>query len=56
MPRTASLARLALSLLLLGCTAEKDVVARLAPQRVLLMPGGEVGYWSDDLLDLVALA
>jgi len=31
-------------------------VQRLRPQRVLLMPDGELDYWSDDLLDLVALA
>ena len=29
---------------------------QLAPDRVLLMPDGDVDYWSDDLLDLVALA
>jgi ATPase subunit of ABC transporter with duplicated ATPase domains len=28
----------------------------LAPDRVLLMPDGDVDWWSDDLLDLVALA
>ena len=26
------------------------------PDRVLLMPDGDVDYWTDDLLDLVALA
>lgn len=31
-------------------------VHALAPQRVLMMPDGEVGFWSDDLLELVALA
>jgi ATPase subunit of ABC transporter with duplicated ATPase domains len=31
-------------------------VERLAPQRVLLMPEGDLDHWSDDLLDLVALA
>jgi len=31
-------------------------VERLAPDRVLLMPEGDLDYWSDDLLDLVALA
>jgi len=31
-------------------------VARLQPDRVLLMPDGELDYWSDDLLDLVSLA
>ena len=28
----------------------------LEPQRVLLMPEGDLDYWSDDLLDLVALS
>jgi len=31
-------------------------VSRLAPARVLMMPEGTVDYWSDDLLELVALA
>jgi ATPase subunit of ABC transporter with duplicated ATPase domains len=31
-------------------------VERLAPQRVLMMPEGALDYWTDDLLDLVALA
>jgi ATPase subunit of ABC transporter with duplicated ATPase domains len=31
-------------------------VERLQPHRVLLMPDGELDYWSDDLLDLVSLA
>jgi ATPase subunit of ABC transporter with duplicated ATPase domains len=31
-------------------------VTRLAPHRVLLMPDGDVDYWSDDLVELVALA
>ncbi len=31
-------------------------VARLQPDRVLLMPDGELDYWSDDLLELVSLA
>jgi ATPase subunit of ABC transporter with duplicated ATPase domains len=31
-------------------------VEALAPERVLMMPDGELGYWSEDLLDLVALA
>jgi ATPase subunit of ABC transporter with duplicated ATPase domains len=35
---------------------DKDFVAKLAPQRVLLMPEGTLDYWSDDLLDLVSLA
>ena len=33
-----------------------EFVAALAPERVLTMPEGEVVYWNDDLLDLVALA
>ena len=35
---------------------EEDFVATLEPDRVLLMPEGELDVWSDDLLDLVALA
>jgi ATPase subunit of ABC transporter with duplicated ATPase domains len=35
---------------------DADFVERLAPQRVLLMPDGDLDYWSDDLADLVALA
>jgi ATPase subunit of ABC transporter with duplicated ATPase domains len=35
---------------------DTEFVARLAPQRVLLMPDGDLDYFSDDLLDLVALA
>jgi ATPase subunit of ABC transporter with duplicated ATPase domains len=31
-------------------------VRDLAPDRVLLMPEGDMDYWSDDLLDLVELA
>ena len=31
-------------------------VRDLAPDRVLLMPEGDVDFWSDDLLDLVELA
>jgi hypothetical protein len=31
-------------------------VRSLAPQRVLMMPDGELGYWDDELLELVALA
>jgi ATPase subunit of ABC transporter with duplicated ATPase domains len=31
-------------------------VARLQPDRVLLMPEGELDFWSDDLLELVSLA
>ena len=33
-----------------------EFVAALTPERVLTMPEGEVVYWNDDLLDLVALA
>jgi ATPase subunit of ABC transporter with duplicated ATPase domains len=35
---------------------DTEFVAELAPQRVLLMPDGDVDHWSDDYLDLVALA
>ena len=35
---------------------DPDFVAELAPQRVLMMPEGTLDYWSDDYLDLVALA
>ena len=35
---------------------DTEFVAELAPDRVLLMPEGDVDYWSDDLLSLVALA
>jgi ATPase subunit of ABC transporter with duplicated ATPase domains len=35
---------------------EEDFVSTLEPDRVLLMPEGELDVWSDDLLDLVALA
>ena len=35
---------------------DAEFVAELAPDRVLLMPDGDLDYWSDDLLDLVALA
>jgi ATPase subunit of ABC transporter with duplicated ATPase domains len=31
-------------------------VSELQPGRVLLMPDGAEDYWSDDLLDLVAMA
>jgi ATPase subunit of ABC transporter with duplicated ATPase domains len=33
-----------------------EFVGALAPQRVLMMPDGTLDYWSDDLLELVALA
>ena len=35
---------------------DPEFVHELAPQRVLLMPDGTLDYWSDDHLDLVALA
>jgi ATPase subunit of ABC transporter with duplicated ATPase domains len=33
-----------------------EFVEALAPQRVLMMPDGTLDYWSEDLLELVALA
>ena len=35
---------------------DTEFVTELAPDRVLLMPEGVLDYWSDELLDLVALA
>ncbi|HEY2330507.1 MAG TPA: ABC-F family ATP-binding cassette domain-containing protein [Acidimicrobiales bacterium] len=35
---------------------DPDFVRELAPQRVLLLPDGTLDYFSDDLLDLVAMA
>jgi ATPase subunit of ABC transporter with duplicated ATPase domains len=35
---------------------DTDFVASLEPQRVLMMPDGDLDYFSDDLLELVALA
>jgi ATPase subunit of ABC transporter with duplicated ATPase domains len=35
---------------------DTEFVEALAPQRVLLMPDGELDLWDDDLLELVALA
>jgi ATPase subunit of ABC transporter with duplicated ATPase domains len=35
---------------------EEDFVSTLGPDRVLLMPEGELDVWREDLLDLVALA
>ncbi len=35
---------------------DTDFVARLGPERVLMLPDGELDYFSDDLLELVALA
>jgi ATPase subunit of ABC transporter with duplicated ATPase domains len=31
-------------------------VQSLEPERILLMPDGELGYWNEEMLDLVALA
>jgi ATPase subunit of ABC transporter with duplicated ATPase domains len=33
-----------------------EFVKALAPQRILMMPEGDLAYWEDDLLELVALA
>ena len=35
---------------------DPDFVRALRPDRVLLMPDGDVDHWSDDMLDMVALA
>jgi len=35
---------------------DTEFVEALAPERVLLMPDGSLDHWSEDLLDLVALA
>ncbi len=35
---------------------DTEFVTELAPQRVLLMPDGDLDHWTDDYLDLVALA
>jgi ATPase subunit of ABC transporter with duplicated ATPase domains len=35
---------------------DPEFVRVLAPQRVLMMPEGQLDYWSDDLLDIVAMA
>jgi ATPase subunit of ABC transporter with duplicated ATPase domains len=35
---------------------DAEFVEALAPQKVLLMPDGEVDFWDDGMLDLVALA
>jgi ATPase subunit of ABC transporter with duplicated ATPase domains len=37
-------------------THDEEFVEALAPERVLLMPDGELDHWSDDYLDIVALA
>jgi ATPase subunit of ABC transporter with duplicated ATPase domains len=33
-----------------------EFVRALAPERVLMMPDGTLGFWSEDLEELVALA
>ena len=35
---------------------DSSFVSKLAPDRVLMMPDGVEDHWSEDLLDLVALA
>jgi ATPase subunit of ABC transporter with duplicated ATPase domains len=35
---------------------DQEFVEALAPERVLLMPDGDVDHWSEDYLDIVALA
>jgi ATPase subunit of ABC transporter with duplicated ATPase domains len=35
---------------------DPEFVQALAPERVLMMPEGALGYWDDELLDLVSLA
>ena len=35
---------------------DPEFVQELRPQRVLSMPEGELGYWDEELLDLVSLA
>ena len=35
---------------------DTEFVEALAPERVLMMPEGGGDHWTDDLLDLVALA
>jgi ATPase subunit of ABC transporter with duplicated ATPase domains len=35
---------------------DREFVEELHPGRVLLMPEGDVDYWTDDLIELVALA
>ena len=35
---------------------DREFVAELEPSEVLLMPDGDLDYWSDDLIELVALA
>jgi ABC-type glutathione transport system ATPase component len=33
-----------------------EFVRALSPHRVLMMPDGELAFWDDELLELVALA
>ena len=35
---------------------DRVVIKELEPDRVLVMPDGTVDHWSDDLVELVALA
>ncbi len=35
---------------------DREFVGELEPSRVLLMPDGDLDYWSDEFIDLVALA
>jgi ATPase subunit of ABC transporter with duplicated ATPase domains len=35
---------------------DAEFVEALAPERILMMPEGTLDHWSEDLLDLVALA
>ena len=35
---------------------DREFVGALEPDRVVMMPDGDVDYWSDDYLDLVSLA
>jgi ATPase subunit of ABC transporter with duplicated ATPase domains len=35
---------------------DTEFVQELSPHRVLLMPEGTVDYWSDDLVELVAMS
>jgi ATPase subunit of ABC transporter with duplicated ATPase domains len=35
---------------------DREFVEALEPERVLMMPDGDLDYWSEDLLDLVSLA
>ena len=39
-----------------GYGADPGFVVELQPQRVLMMPDGTFDYWSDELIDLVAMA